>query len=140
MRLSLIVSMFLLTATSVAAQTAQCTESAIKEGKVPVSDETFAFMPRYGKPVTGKPAMQAAEKEAFPGRTNFARTWQADHRIVVAPSGEMAYESGTLRVAYDEGGKRTEFDAAMLLVYQVKNGTCQRVALTMNPLTPSGKQ
>jgi len=46
----------------------------------------------------------------------------------------MAYEVGTLHMGYDEGGKRTSFDAVMLTVYRAKNGACQMVALTMQPL------
>ncbi len=36
--------------------------------------------------------------------------------------------------SYDEGGKRTKFDAVMLTVYKARNGACQMVALTMQPL------
>ena len=52
----------------------------------------------------------------------------------------MAYESGTLHLAYDEDGTRREFDAAMLVVFQAKNGVCQRVALTMHPLAAAAQK
>ena len=91
-------------------------------------------MPPYGKPVIGKPAIQSANKNSFSNRTNVTRAWQADHRIVTNASGDMGYESGTMRMGYTEDGKRTEFEAVMLTVYKAKGNVCQVVALTMQPL------
>jgi ketosteroid isomerase-like protein len=111
-----------------------CTEAAIKQQRLAAADDAFSYMPPYGKPVIGKPAIQSATKEKFAGRTNVTRSWRDDHRIVVSTGGDMAYEAGTLHVAYDEGGKRTKFDAVMLTVFKAKNGTCEVAALTMQPL------
>jgi hypothetical protein len=44
----------------------------------------------------------------------------------------MAYEYGTQRMGYDEGGKRTEFEAAMLIVYRANGSVCQIAALAMH--------
>ena len=91
-------------------------------------------MPPYGKPAIGKPAIQSTNKEKFSARTNITREWAADHRIVTAPGGDMAYEAGTLHMGYDEGGKRVKFDAVMLTVFKARNGVCEVAALTMQPL------
>jgi ketosteroid isomerase-like protein len=91
-------------------------------------------MPPYGKPVVGKPAIQAANEKSFSDRTNITRSWVGDHRIVSTPSGDMAYEYGTVHMGYDERGKHNEFEAVILSVYKAKAGVCQIVASTMQPL------
>ena len=134
MRLSLVPMLILLCAAPTQAQNGPCTESAIKQGKLPAADDLFAYMPPYGKPVVGKSATQAANAKSFSDRTNITRSWVGDHRIVSTPSADMAYEYGTVKMGYDEGGKHNEFEAVMLIVYKAKDGVCQTVALTMQPL------
>ena len=139
MRLILVPVFIVISAGLAHAQTGPCTESAIKQGSLPAADDLFSYMPAYGKPVVGKPATRAAQAKNFSGRTNITRSWLADHRIVSTPSGDMAYESGTLRMGYDEGGKHTEFEAVMLTVYKANGGVCQTAALTMHPLEEQPK-
>jgi hypothetical protein len=126
----------LLSAVLTQAQTGPCTESAIRRGKITVAKDAFEYMPPYGKPVIGKAAMQAANTKSFSDRTNIKSSWVGEHRIVSTPSGEMAYEYGTLDVAYDTKGdaKHHEFKAVMLNVYKARNRICERVAGTMQPL------
>ena len=121
------------------AQSGPCTESAIKQGKLPAAEDMFSFMPPYGRPVIGKAATQAANTKSFSSRTNITRSWLGDHRIVVTPAGDMAYEYGTLRMGYDEAGKHTDFEAVMLTVYKANGGVCQIAALTMQPLEEQPK-
>ena len=118
------------------AQTSPCTETAIKQGKLPVAEDAFSFMPPYGKPVTGTAAAEQAEKKSFSDRINRKIDWASDHRIVASPSGDMAYEHGTMHVSYDDkgDGKHHSFDAVMLNVFKAKGATCQQVAGTMQPL------
>jgi len=116
------------------AQTGPCTERAIAQGNLPTADDAFSYMPPYGKPVIGRPEIRSANRQNFSARTNITRSWAADHRIVIAPAGDMAYEQGTIHMAYDEGGKREQFDAVMLTVFKARNGVCEMVALTMQPL------
>ena len=71
--------------------------------------------------------------------TNITRSWVGDHRIVPTPSGDMAYEYGTMRMGYDEGGKHTDFEAVMLTVYKATGGVCQMAAMTMQPLEEEPK-
>ena len=141
MRFSLVLLFGLVSATMAQAQTGPCTDSAIKQGHLPVADDAFSYMPPYGKPVTGKPAIQDANKKKFSDRTNVKSDWADDHRIVASPSGDMAYEHGTMNVSYDTkaDGKHHEFSAAMLIVYRAKDSACQQVALTMHPLENSNK-
>lgn len=105
-----------------------------------MADDAFSYMPPYGKPVIGKPAIREANAKSFSKRTNITRSWVGDHRIVSTPSGDMAYEYGTLRMGYDEDGKHTEFEAAMLTVYQAEDGICRIVASTMHPLEEEPRQ
>src|SRR5262245_34264382 len=114
-------------------QTGLCTDNIVRNGRPPTADDAFTYMPAYGKPMIGRPATAEANVKNFSGRTDVTRAWKDDHRIVVAPSGDMAYEQGTMHMGYDEGGKRTEFDAVMLTVFKAGGGSCQMVALTMAP-------
>src|ERR1700730_15083567 len=131
MRLSLVPFFILLTAVWTQAQTGPCTESAIKQGHLPAADDAFSYMPPYGKPVVGTAATEAANTKSFSGRTNITHSWVGEHKIVSAPSGDMAYEYGTMHMGYDskEEGGHHEFEAVMLTVYKAKDGVCQKVAL-----------
>src|SRR5437899_7865205 len=128
MRLSLIFMFILLTAVLTQAQTGPCTENAIKQGDLPAADDAFSYMPPYGKPVVGKAAAQAANTTSFSGRTNITRSWVGEHRIVSTPSGDMAYEYGTMHMGYDSKGQRGhhEFEAVILSVYKAKDGFAKR--------------
>ena len=131
----------LLTAVLTQAQAGPCTESAIQQGNLPASDDAFSYMPPYGKPVVGKAATQAANTKSFSGRTNITHSWVGEHRIVSTPTADMAYEYGTMHMGYDskEEGGHHEFEAVMLVVYKAKDGVCQKVALTMQPLEDEAK-
>ena len=53
-------------------------------------------------------------------------------RIIVSPSGDMAYSYGTPQLSFDEvsTSKHIDFTAAYLSVWKVVNGSC-KVAATM---------
>ncbi len=84
--------------------------------------------------------MQDADKKSFSDRTNIKNSWVGEHRIVAAPSGEMAYEYGTIHVSYDDKEGHHQFEAVMLHVYKAKDGVCQMAAMTMHPLGEEPKQ
>jgi len=140
MRYNLVAFFILLAAVMTQAQTGPYTESVIKQGHLPVADDAFSYMPPYGKAVVDKPAMQDANKKSFSDRTNIKNSWVGEHRIVAAPSGEMAYEYGTVHVSYDDKEGHHEFEAVMLHVYKAKDGVCQMAAMTMHPLDEQSKQ
>ncbi|MFY9558678.1 MAG: hypothetical protein WAQ52_00455 [Terriglobales bacterium] len=133
-----VLSLLLIVASAVLmqAQAGPCTESLIKQGKVPVAEDAFSYMPPYGKPVVGKSEIQATNQEKFGERTNIKSSYVGEHRIVSSSSGDMAFEHGTLQVSYDDkgNGKHHEFKAVILNVYKAKDGVCQKVAGTMQPL------
>ena len=126
------------------AQSGACTEDAIKQNKTTVADDVFMYMTPYGKPVIGKAATGGMNKEKFEkeyeGSSNMKHTWVGEHRIIVAPAGDMAYEAGTMEMSYDQKGKSHSFQAVMLMVYQSKGGACQLVAQTMEPLEDKAKE
>jgi ketosteroid isomerase-like protein len=115
-----------------------CTEAAVKEGKLPMAEDAFSYMPPYGKPITGSAAIQDTAGKKFAGRTSIKRTWESDRKIVASASGDMAFEHGTMDVSYDEDGKPHTFKAVMLNVYKAKGAACERVAGTMQPLEEDG--
>lgn len=142
--LTLILLFIPLAAVFAQSQSGPCTESAIKQGGLPVSDDAFSYMPPYGNPVVGKPEIKAANEKSFSERTHITHSWVGEHRIVSTSSGDMAYEYGTMHTGYDTTEKddpgHHEFEAVMLKVYKAKNGVCQQVALTMQPLEEQGKK
>jgi hypothetical protein len=79
--------------------------------------------------------------KSFGDRKNIPHSWVGEHRIVSTPAGDMAYEYGTVHMAYDstEEGGHHEFEAVILSVYRTVNGVCQKVALTMQPLEEESK-
>ena len=91
------------------AQSGPCTESAVKKGDLPPAADAFAYMPPCVKPVVGKSEIKSANTKSFTDRTNIKRSWTGDHSIVATPSSDMAYEYGTMQMAYDskaEGAPR----------------------------------
>jgi hypothetical protein len=126
--------LFMLASTMTLSAQGPCTAAAVKEGKLPMADNAFSYMPPFGKPVSGKTAIQDTAEKKFAGRTNIKHSWESDRRIVASTSGDMAYEHGTMDMSYDEEGKPHTFKAVMLNVYKAKGGVCERVAGTMQPL------
>lgn len=86
--------------------------------------------------MSGAAATDEANKKSFSDRINRKFEWAGDHHIVASPSGDMAYEHGTMHVSYDDkgDGKHHTFDAVMLNVFKAKGAVCEQVAMTMNPL------
>ena len=128
-------------AASMHAQSGPCTEVAVNNGNLSTAPDAFAYMPPYGKPVVGKSEINGANKKSFSDRTNIKRSWAADHRVEASPSGDMAYERGTMQMSYDSKSEgHREFKAVVLIVYKAKAGSCQQVALTMQPLEEESKR
>ena len=138
MRYILVLLVVVLSAVLTQAQAGPCTESAIKQGNLPTAEDAFSYMPPYGKPVVGKPAIKEANTKSFSDRTNIKSDWVGEHRIVSSPSGDMAYEYGTLHMSSDSKSNpaagHEDFEAVMLIVYRAKGGVCQQAAETMQPL------
>jgi hypothetical protein len=129
-----LISLFMFASTTVVCAQGPCTEAAIKQGNLRMADNSFSYMPPFGKPVSGKSAIQDTAGKKFGGRTNIKHAWESDRRIVASASGDMAYEHGTMDMSYDEDGKPHSFKAVMLSVYKAKGAICESVAGTMQPL------
>jgi hypothetical protein len=59
------------------------------------------YMPPIRKTGSRKPAIKEANEKSFSDRTNIRSDWVGEHRIVFSPSGDMAYEYGTLHMSSD---------------------------------------
>ena len=114
--------MFMLASTIVVSAQGPCTTAAVKEGKLPMADDAFSYMPPFGKPVSGKPAMQDTAEKNFAGRTNSKHSWESDRRIVASTASDLAYEDGTMDMSYDEEGKPHTLKAVMLNLYKIQRG------------------
>ena len=122
------------------AQSGPCTTDVIDHGKIQLSDDAFMYMTPFGKPVIGKGTIHETAGQKFGKRTNVKRAWEKDHRIVVSPAGDMGYEAGTMAMSYDEDQKTVSFKAVILNVYKAKNGACEQVAGTMEPLEEADRK
>ena len=136
MRFAVAVAMVFLFVTQAFSQSGPCTESAVKSlidkhGENAVSDDAYYFTGALDQPVVGKAAHDNAVKTVEESRQNMKTTPLRPDRIVVAPSGDMAYEYGTEQVSFDEraSGKHREFTTAYLRVWRAVDGQCKIAAL-----------
>ena len=137
MKLGSMLLLFLSSAALLQAQTGPCTQESISKGSMPLAEDAFSYMPPYGRPVIGNAGFKEANTKSFSGNTNVQQSWEDDHRIVITPAGDMAYEFGTLRMSYDSKSEgHQDFEAVMLMVYKAKGDKCEQAALTMQPLEP----
>ncbi len=127
MRYVWVLPLILLSAGPLQSQKGPCTEEAVKQGNMQLSDDAFSYMPPYGKPVIGRAETTAADKKSFSDRSNGKRSWRDDHRIVSSDDGKMAFERGTMHMSYDSKSEgHVDFDAVILAVYRAKGGECQQ--------------
>ena len=123
------------------AQNGVCSEGAvraiIRSGKITTTDDSFFWSGAYDKPLIGnaeqKKSRMTADREE--PRKNFASSMHAQ-KIDASSSGDMAYEYGTGKVAYDEGktGKHTSFDIGYLRVWKAVGGQCRVAAEMYRPI------
>jgi ketosteroid isomerase-like protein len=136
MRFAVAVAMLFLFVTQAFAQTGPCTESTVKSlidkhDVNAVADDAYYFTGALDQPVVGKAAHDSAMKAVEESRQNLQTTPLRPDRVVVAPSGDMAYEYGTEHVSFDEraGGKHRDFTTAYLRVWRAVDGQCKIAAL-----------
>jgi len=141
---SLLIFLFSVTAV---AQSGPCTEQGIRTAIAVatqsradfranfVADDVYFFSGALEKPVVGKSEREKAGERVAASREN--QKWGDDKpdRIVVAPSGDMAYEYGTKRLSFDEKetGKHADFTDAYLRVWKNAGGSCKVVAEMAQP-------
>lgn len=122
------------------AQKGPCTEEFIKarvgqENPWPKTDDYYLFNPLLDKPIVGteeREKFNKANEPAMTKRKNVRTTPFKTERVVVSPSGDMAYEYGTGEISYDDGdtGKHVETTLARLSVWKADGESC-RAAATM---------
>lgn len=136
MRMALLIALLALPA---AAQNGPCTEQSVKtesaKQNVNFADDVYVFSGALDKPVVGKAAADKAFAPVAAGRKNVNKDASVPDRIVVATSGEMAYEYGTEKASYDDRdtGKHVEFTAAYLRVWKAVDGSCKLAAEIFEP-------
>lgn len=120
------------------AQKGQCTEEFIRsqlsqESPWPKTHDYYLYNPLLDKPVVGDEEREKANKAHEPlmaKRKNMHTAPFKTERVVVAPSGDMAYEYGTGQVSYDDSdtGKHIETTLARLSVWKADGGSCKAAA------------
>jgi hypothetical protein len=133
-----------------AAQTGPCTEAGVKaakaaaaKGALPHSADQYFFSGAFDKPAIGAQDRKQAATAIATSRKNVSEV-ESTERIVADESGGMAYEYGTVRIAFDDvkTGQREDFTSAYLRVWKTDGGAC-KVAAEMaepeNTQQPAGK-
>lgn len=131
----------LLAPASVMAQAPVCSEqkiqAAVQKPSLKYSDDSFFWSGAFDKPLIGKAQQQAEVAKARKDEPR-KNELSGDHpqRIVIAKSGDMAYEYGTGKLSYDEAktGKHIAFQTAYVRVWKSANGECQVAAFLVMPI------
>ncbi len=129
------------------AQATVCSEQKVRESaqkpSLKYSDDSFFWSGAFDKPLIGKAAHEAAAAKAEKDEPRKNET-TADHpqKIVVAKSGDMAYEYGTGNLSYDEQktGKHVTFETAYLRVWKSVDGDCRVAAFMIEPIESTLKE
>lgn len=100
-----------------------------------IADDDYFFSGALEKPVVGEAAAEKAFAPVAAQRRNEKRYPLNPDRIVVSPSGDMAYEYGTGQMSFDErdSGKHIAFTAAYLRVWRAVDGSCKQAAAMFEP-------
>jgi hypothetical protein len=108
MKILRMLAVFTITASLAAvARKGPCTEQTIKDTSQKQNDSSLAdalyfFSPAVTEPIIGKSELQKSREHGEAARTNQKYDPSHVERIVVAASGEMAYEYGTRHLSFDE--------------------------------------
>ena len=120
----------------------KCSEEFIRSNinsndKKLLTSDTYFFSGALAKPIIGldtadsKKAVDKLDHE----RKNAKYDPMKVERVVVAPSGDMAYVYGSGHGSYDEAetGKHIEFTPAFLMVWRIDQGSCKIAAVIYEP-------
>lgn len=132
-------SAFLLSLPAVAQK---CTEEFMRtninnSGPKYAAEDAYFFSGALEKPIVGLNTEESKKtgEKISQERKNEKRDPLKPDRIVVAPSGDMAYAYGTGHMSFDDvsTGKHIDFTAAFLTVWKVVNGSCKLAASIFEP-------
>ena|SRR5215472_507147 len=132
---------------AVMAQGPVCSEAKIREavqkGTYYGTDDAFFWSGAYDKPLIGSAEGEEAYKklQIEAPRKNEVMA-QHTQRIVVAKSGDMAYEYGTGEMSFDDlkTGKHLAFQNAYLRVWKSVDGDCRVAATMLRPIDSTMKE
>lgn len=123
------------------AQKGPCTEEFIRtESAKPVppprTDDYYLFNPVLEKPVIGTEERNKANNALAPlmvKRKNMKSEPPKVDRVVVTPSGDMAYDYGTIDSSYDDSDTGNHVDAtvAYLGIWRADGGLCKLAAMML---------
>lgn len=147
MRRNFLLVIFLLAPIATMAQSTVCSEQKIRDAAAKqtakYSDDSFFWSGAFDKPLIGKAAQDAGRKtaETEEPRKNES-TADRPGRVVVAKSGDMAYEYGTGDLSYDDQktGKHVTFQTAYLRVWKSADGDCKVAAFMIKPIESTIKE
>lgn len=128
-----------LLALPVVAQNRPCSEQSIKKANTAhessvLAKDMYFFSGALKKPVVGTAAADKAFAPIAASRQNEKHDPIKADRIVVAPSGDMAYEYGTAHMSFDSKKEgHVEFTAAYLRVWKKVDGRCKIAAEMFQP-------
>jgi ketosteroid isomerase-like protein len=147
MRVTGLLTVVLLGVLQALAQGGVCSEDVIKSqiGKDDPSiaaEDAFFFSGALDEPVIGTAAADKAFKPVAANRKNEQYDPGHPDRIVVTPSGDMAYEYGTEHMSFDQRdtGEHRDFTAAYLRVWKNVDGKCKIAAAMFEPERKAQKQ
>ena len=135
-RLIVLVVLF---AVPVVAQKGPCSEQSIKKANVAHDDSLLAkdmyfFSGALKQPVVGTAAADKSFAPIAASRQNEKQDPMKPDRIVVASSGDMAYEYGTAHMSFDSKKEgHVDFTAAYLRVWKTVDGKCKIAAEMFEP-------
>jgi len=129
------------------AQGPVCSELKIREavlkGAYSGTDDAFFWSGAYDKPLIGSAESEQAYKklQIDEPRKNEVME-QHTQKIVVAKSGDMAYEYGTGEMSFDDvkTGKHVSFQNAYLRVWKSVDGDCRVAATMIRPIESTIKE
>ena len=139
MRVLTITSAFvMLFSVAAVAQKGPCTEQAIRDAISKhdpnwVTDDFYFFSPAFNKPLITISEVKEAGQKVAQSRDNETHDPYKPDRIVVALSGDMAYEYGTHHLSFDEkqNGKHQDFTNAYLRVWRAVDSSCKAAAVML---------
>ena len=129
------------------AQAPVCSEQKIRDAaqkpSAKYSDDSFFWSGAFDKPLIGKAEHESEVTKAETTEPRKNET-SADHpqRIVVANSGDMAYEYGSGNMSYEDQktAKHVTFQTAYLRVWKSVDGECRVAAFMIRPIESSIKE
>jgi ketosteroid isomerase-like protein len=131
----MLIFLIALFALPVVAQNGPCSEQFVKTANAAhensmLAKDMYFFSGALEKPVIGTAAADKAFAPVAASRTNEKQDPLKADRIVVTPSGEMAYEYGTAHMSFESKteGKHIDFTAAYLRVWKAVDGKCKIAA------------